>query len=209
MSRLSRLFDKSNRTQPATSEEPNNSAWTQVGNAADHLLAELESLYWTGVTQELDCIVSTLRQWQQPQFQDIRPDANNTLVVNGFDTFTSNVIPQSSATPPRLASRESIARDVKARVVRSAQLRAMELVAAKSRTKMNLAVHKRLAQRPVETDTAKRRARLLLQASGIPGYREDHRAFARRKYTQPSHPTATIGQERLERVSGSHGPPLQ
>ncbi|RHZ57432.1 hypothetical protein CDV55_100040, partial [Aspergillus turcosus] len=166
MSRLSRLFDKSNRAQPATLEEPDNSAWTQVGNAADHLLAELESLYWTGVNQELDCIVSTLRQWQQPQFQDICPDANNTL-VNGFDTFISNVVLQSSVTPPRLASQESFGRDVKARMVRSTQLRAMELVAAKSRTKVNLAVHKRLAQRPVETDTAKRRARLLLHAAGF------------------------------------------
>ncbi|RHZ43373.1 uncharacterized protein CDV56_101398 [Aspergillus thermomutatus] len=167
MSRLSRLFDKSSRTQPVTSEKSGNSAWTQVGNAADHLLAELESLYWTGVNEELDCIVSTLRQWQQPQFQHIHSDENDRL-VSGFDTFIANVIPQSSPTAPQLASQISPSTtEAKVRLVRSAQIRAMELAAAKARTKVNLAVHKRLAQRPIETDTAKRRARLLLQAAGF------------------------------------------
>ncbi|KAF7133832.1 hypothetical protein CNMCM5793_005244 [Aspergillus hiratsukae] len=166
MSRLSRFFDKSSRTQPVTSEKPDNSAWTQIGNASDHLLAELESLYWTGVNQELDCIISTLRQWQQPQFQDIHPHTNERM-VNGFDTFIANVTSQSAPTPPKLASQASLRDDVKARVVRSAQIRAMELAAAKTRTKLNVAVHKRLAQRPVETDAAKRRARLLLLAAGF------------------------------------------
>ncbi|PKX88985.1 uncharacterized protein P174DRAFT_516192 [Aspergillus novofumigatus IBT 16806] len=166
MSRLSRLFDKSKQTQPVTSGNPGDPAWTEVGNAADHLLAELESLYWTGVNQELDCIVSTLRQWQQPQFQHIRSDADDTM-VNGFDTFITNVIPPSKLIPPKLPSQVSTGLDVKGRVVRSAQVRAMELAAAKTRTKVNVDVHERLLQRPVETDAAKRRARLLLQAAGF------------------------------------------
>lgn len=163
MSRLSRLFDKSNRTRLA--ENSDTSGWTQIGNASDHLLAELESLYWTGVNQELDCLVSTLRQWQQPQFQDIHPHANER-VVNGFDTFIANVTSQSTPTPPKLAS-TSPRSEVKTRVVRSAQIRLMELAAAKTRTKVNVSVHKRLLQRPVETDAVKRRARLLLQAAGF------------------------------------------
>ncbi|GFF92617.1 hypothetical protein IFM53868_06905 [Aspergillus udagawae] len=166
MSRLSRLFDKSKQTQAVTSENPGNSAWTEVGNAADHLLAELESLYWTGVNQELDCIASTLRQWQQRQFQHIRPDADNTL-VNGFDTFIANVLQRPTATPPKLASQESTRIDDKGCLVRSAEIRAMELAAAKIRTRVNVDVHKCLTQRPVETDAAKRRARLLLQAAGF------------------------------------------
>ncbi|GFG23354.1 hypothetical protein IFM61606_03233 [Aspergillus udagawae] len=166
MSRLSRLFDKSKQTQAVTSENPGNSAWTEVGNAADHLLAELESLYWTGVNQELDCIASTLRQWQQPQFQHIRPDADNTM-VNGFDTFVANVLQRPTATPPKLASQESTRIDDKGCLVRSAEIRAMELAVAKIRTSVNVDVHKCLAQRPVETDAAKRRARLLLQAAGL------------------------------------------
>ncbi|EAW25669.1 uncharacterized protein NFIA_044880 [Aspergillus fischeri NRRL 181] len=166
MSRLSRLFDKAKQTQPVTSASSDDPAWTEVGNAADHLLAELESLYWTGLNQELDCIVSTLRQWQQPQFQHIRPDADNTL-VNGFDTFIANLVPQSAQTPPKLPSQASARLNVKGCVVRSAQVRAMELAAAKTRTKVNVDVHERLLQRPVETDAAKRRARLLLQAAGF------------------------------------------
>jgi hypothetical protein len=166
MSRLSRLFDKSKQTQPVTSGNPGDPAWTEVGNAADHLLAQLESLYWTGVNQELDCIVSTLRQWQQSEFQHIRPDADNTL-VNGFDTFIANVVPPSTLTPPKLPSQVSTTLNVKACVVRSAQVRAMELAAAKTRTQVNVDVHERLLQRPVETDAAKRRARLLLQAAGF------------------------------------------
>ncbi|KAH3200528.1 hypothetical protein KXV64_003533 [Aspergillus fumigatus] len=166
MSRLSRLFDKSKQTLPVTSASPDGPAWTEVGNAADHLPAELESLYWTGVNKELDCIVSTLRRWQQPQFQHIQPDADNTL-VNGFDTFVADVVPQSAQIPPQLPSHASTELNVKGRLVRSAQVRAMELAAAKTRTKVNVDVHKRLLQRPVETDAAKRRARLLLQAAGF------------------------------------------
>ncbi|KAH1302583.1 hypothetical protein KXV31_006466 [Aspergillus fumigatus] len=166
MSRLSRLFDKSKQTLPVTSASPDGPAWTEVGNAADHLPAELESLYWTGVNKELDCIVSTLRRWQQPHFQHIQPDADNTL-VNGFDTFVADVVPQSAQTPPQLPSQVSTELNVKGRLVRSAQVRAMELAAAKTRTKVNVDVHKRLLQRPVETDAAKRRARLLLQAAGF------------------------------------------
>ncbi|KAH2219502.1 hypothetical protein KXV37_002470 [Aspergillus fumigatus] len=166
MSRLSRLFDKSKQTLPVTSASPDGPAWTEVGNAADHLPAELESLYWTGVNKELDCIVSTLRRWQQPHFQHIQPDADNTL-VNGFDTFVADVVPQSAQTPPQLPSHASTELNVKGRLVRSAQVRAMELAAAKTRTKVNVDVHKRLLQRPVETDAAKRRARLLLQAAGF------------------------------------------
>ncbi|GIK07610.1 hypothetical protein Aspvir_003276 [Aspergillus viridinutans] len=166
MSRLSRLFDKTKQTQPVTSEEPDNLAWTEVGNAADHLLAELESLYWTGVNQELDCIVSTLRQWQQPQFQHIHSDADNIL-VNGFDTFISNVLQRPTATPPKLPSQASNMITDKWLLVRSAEIRTMELAAAKIRTRVNVDVHKCLAQRPVETDAAKRRARLLLQAAGF------------------------------------------
>ncbi|KAH1681051.1 hypothetical protein KXX46_006558 [Aspergillus fumigatus] len=166
MSRLSRLFDKSKQTLPVTSASPDGPAWTEVGNAADHLPAELESLYWTGVNKELDCIVSTLRRWQQPHFQHIQPDADNTL-VNGFDTFVADVVPQSAQAPPQLPSQASTELNVKGRLVRSAQVRAMELAAAKTRTKVNVDVHKRLLQRPVETDAAKRRARLLLQAAGF------------------------------------------
>ncbi|KAL5689233.1 hypothetical protein EMGR_008953 [Emarellia grisea] len=166
MSRLSRLFDKSKQTLPVTSASPDGPAWTEVGNAADHLPAELESLYWTGVNKELDCIVSTLRRWQQPHFQHIQPDADNTL-VNGFDTFVADVVPQSAQAPPQLPSQASTEPNVKGRLVRSAQVRAMELAAAKTRTKVNVDVHKRLLQRPVETDAAKRRARLLLQAAGF------------------------------------------
>ncbi|GFF40941.1 hypothetical protein IFM58399_06096, partial [Aspergillus lentulus] len=166
MSRLSRLFDKSKQTQPVSSGNPGDPAWTDVGNAADHLLAELESLYWTGVNQELNCIVSTLRQWQQSEFQHIRPDADNAL-VNGFDTFIANVVPPSTLTPPTLPSQVSTSLNLKVCVVRSAQVRAMELAAAKTRTEVNADVHERLLQRPVETDAAKRRARLLLQAAGF------------------------------------------
>ncbi|KAH3005301.1 hypothetical protein KXV73_000265 [Aspergillus fumigatus] len=78
MSRLSRLFDKSKQTLPVTSASPDGPAWTEVGNAADHLPAEL----------------------QQPHFQHIQPDADNTL-VNGFDTFVADVVPQSAQTPPQ------------------------------------------------------------------------------------------------------------
>ncbi|KAF4341102.1 hypothetical protein FBEOM_4972 [Fusarium beomiforme] len=72
-------------------------SWTKVGPGKDHVLSELESLYWDGVKAELENIVRTLKAWQQPEFVDVSIEDENDDHVHGFDTFLDSVSQQSRA----------------------------------------------------------------------------------------------------------------
>ncbi|KAM5354211.1 hypothetical protein ACJ41O_000861 [Fusarium nematophilum] len=73
-------------------------AWTLVGPGQEHLLLELESLYWDGVKAELENIVRTLRAWQDEEedsrvFDKDEDDGH----IHGFDTFLDQVSQEARA----------------------------------------------------------------------------------------------------------------
>ncbi|KAG4254148.1 hypothetical protein FPRO06_11440 [Fusarium proliferatum] len=72
-------------------------SWTRVGPGKDHVLSELESLYWDGVKAELENIVRTLKAWQQPEFADVSIEDEDDDLIHGFDTFLDSVSQQSRA----------------------------------------------------------------------------------------------------------------
>ena len=68
--------------------------WTSLGAARDHLLDELEALYWDGAAAELDNVVRTLRAWhheQHPNLADVTVEDEDDDNVYGFDTFLDQV----------------------------------------------------------------------------------------------------------------------
>ena len=72
-------------------------AWSPVGAGSDHLLTELENLYWDGVRGELENIIRTLRTWQRPEFASVAADDEEDDFIHGFDTFLDQVSQQSRA----------------------------------------------------------------------------------------------------------------
>lgn len=100
MPRLRNILSSSQQPQqqeqhitPAVGKSASNSI-QEVGAGRDHLVSELEKLYWLGAKAELDNVVTTLRTWRQSEaFQDIRnggkmnvPDASE-----GYDHFLDSV----------------------------------------------------------------------------------------------------------------------
>ncbi|KAJ5808132.1 hypothetical protein N7474_009401 [Penicillium riverlandense] len=169
MSRFSTFFDKS-RTQHEDSDHP----WSNIGSAGDHLLRELESLYWVGANQELDCIISTLKHWQQSKFENaVSPDEDpQSSMVEGFDTFINQVIPKTpikNKAPIEPAQLNNSANKIgpTERLLMNLHHSATERAAEKTRRKVNIAVHKRLVQRPANEGPFQRLARLLLQGAGF------------------------------------------
>ena len=72
-------------------------SWTKVGSGKDHLLSELESLYWDGVRTELENIVRTLKVWQQPEYAQVTIQDEDDDHVHGFDTFLDQVSHEARA----------------------------------------------------------------------------------------------------------------
>ncbi|RAL11933.1 uncharacterized protein BO97DRAFT_478319 [Aspergillus homomorphus CBS 101889] len=71
--------------------------WKSIGPANEHLLSELESLYWYGVKLELENIIRTLNIWQQPEFTDVTVEDEHDNEVHGFETFIDQVSQETRA----------------------------------------------------------------------------------------------------------------
>jgi hypothetical protein len=72
--------------------------WSLVGDGKDHLLDELERLYWDGIAAEVENIVRTLRAWQQqPELAGVKIADESDRRIHGYDTFLDNVSQESRA----------------------------------------------------------------------------------------------------------------
>uniref|UniRef100_A0A0D2Y5A2 Uncharacterized protein n=1 Tax=Fusarium oxysporum (strain Fo5176) TaxID=660025 RepID=A0A0D2Y5A2_FUSOF len=106
-------------------------SWTRVGPGKDHILSELESLYWDGVKAELENIVRTLKAWQQPEFADVAIEDEDDDLIHGFDTFLDSVSQQSRAHAIRYdritqQASDQIKSDVRGFIEASTKLEGME-----------------------------------------------------------------------------------
>jgi hypothetical protein len=93
-------FPRASETQSANSTNITpapNIPWHLIGAGKDHLLEQLESLYWEGVKGELEIIIRTLRTWQQPQYSSVVMHDENDNFIHGFDTFIDQVSQESRA----------------------------------------------------------------------------------------------------------------
>ncbi|KAE8420152.1 hypothetical protein BDV36DRAFT_307202 [Aspergillus pseudocaelatus] len=96
MARL-KAFDSFHRSsQPNITQAPDTS-WEPIGPGKAHLLQELEALYWTGVENELENIIRTLKIWQQPEYAHISISDENDNNIHGFDTFLDQVCQEARA----------------------------------------------------------------------------------------------------------------
>lgn len=93
-------------TNPLPPSLSPNIPWNLVGPANDHLLTNLEKLYWQGVKGELEVILTTLKAWQLPQYESVKGPGENDEeegedeeegFVHGFDTFIDSVSQESRA----------------------------------------------------------------------------------------------------------------
>jgi hypothetical protein len=71
--------------------------WHLIGPAEDHLLAELEKMYWEGVRRDLEIILLTLKKWQQPEYSSVFLSDETDSFIHGFDTFIDQVSQESRA----------------------------------------------------------------------------------------------------------------
>lgn len=72
-------------------------SWKKIGLGEDHLLSELENLYWDGVKAELENIVRTLKIWQQPEYAEVTIKDESDDHIHGFDTFLDQVSQEARA----------------------------------------------------------------------------------------------------------------
>lgn len=95
MPKMGRLLTESARSENITPAP--SIPWQLVGPARDHLLDQLNDMYWDGVKGELEVIIRTLRTWQQPQYESVVLNDENDDFVHGFDTFIDQVSQKSRA----------------------------------------------------------------------------------------------------------------
>jgi len=94
------LLSRASKVQSAASTNITpapNIPWHLIGPAQNHLLEELENLYWEGVRGELEIIIRTLRIWQQQNYSSVVLDDENDDFIHGFDTFIDQVSQESRA----------------------------------------------------------------------------------------------------------------
>ncbi|KAL4927873.1 uncharacterized protein BDV17DRAFT_282326 [Aspergillus undulatus] len=88
---LSRLVGQNKSSLSSSISEVQALPWNLIGEGLDHLLQNLEQLYWTGVESELEQILLTLKEWQaQPLAETDLPDEVDDF-IHGFDTFIDQV----------------------------------------------------------------------------------------------------------------------
>lgn len=68
-----------------------------IGPGNTHLYQQVESLYWTGVEQELENIIRTLRCWQTSENSDVHIDDESDDYIHGYDTFLGQVSSEQRA----------------------------------------------------------------------------------------------------------------
>ncbi|KAH7122169.1 hypothetical protein B0J13DRAFT_157170 [Dactylonectria estremocensis] len=90
--RAPRLFS---RSRPSSKPASGNVAWSLIGPGKEHLLEELDKLYWEGVKADLENIIRTLKEWQHPEHVDVTIGDENDGHVYGFDRFIDQVSRES------------------------------------------------------------------------------------------------------------------
>ncbi|KAI1122935.1 hypothetical protein F5Y10DRAFT_286645 [Nemania abortiva] len=142
-------------------------SWNLIGNAKDNLFNELEKLYWIGVRQDLEYILSTLREWQKPEYRTIGVKAESDDFIHGFDTFIDQVNEASRAFADEVAKqKDQEGQYVTDNYIEALQQSALAMASDQKSSQLKGAIRQAIESRPHE-DKARRRTRMLLQAVGF------------------------------------------
>lgn len=160
----------SSKSAPSGSHDitkADNLSWNLIGDAKDSLFNELERLYWIGVRQELESVLSTLRAWQAPQHQKIRLEDESDDFVHGFDTFIDQVSEASRVFADEVAKwKEDKSQLTLDDYVGALQRSALDIASNQKSSQIKIEIRQGVESRPSEEE-ARRRTRLLLQAAGF------------------------------------------
>jgi hypothetical protein len=148
-----------------------NRPWTLIGEAKDHLIAELEQLYWMGVEQELESVILTLKTWQLEKLSEVTLEDESDNFVHGFDTFIDQVSEESR----QFAGQVGIMKGQgKVRVnagadqdyVLALEQSARGVIAEHKSSQLKAAIRQAVEDKEPELPL-RRRAKMLLQAVGL------------------------------------------
>lgn len=147
--------------------------WTHIGEAQDHLLAELEQLYWTGVEQALESIIITLKAWQSHDLNNIALPEESDNFIHGFDTFIDQVSKESRQFADQIQSRKNEEKDrakstsgPKQDYALALEQSAQGVIAEYESSQLKAAIRQAVEDQEPELPL-RRRTRMLLQASGL------------------------------------------
>ncbi|KAI0874388.1 hypothetical protein GGS24DRAFT_345776 [Hypoxylon argillaceum] len=142
-------------------------SWHLIGDAKENLFNELEKLYWIGVRQDLEYVLSTLREWQKPQYQNISLEEESDNFVHGFDTFIDQVNEASRAFADEVAKLKNPENVYMTEsYLEALQRSALDLASDQKSSQIKGAIRQAIESRPSEGN-ARRRTRMLLQAVGF------------------------------------------
>lgn len=150
-----------------------NRPWIHIGEAKDHLLNELEQLYWIGVEQALESIVITLKAWQSHKLNKITlPDESDNF-IHGFDTFIDQVSEESRQFAGQVRMMKDQKKDRVKPAIRPEQDYVLALeqsaqgaIAEHKSSQLKAAIRQAVEDQEPELPL-RRRTRMLLQAIGL------------------------------------------
>lgn len=93
MSRLKELVQSHFHTadkEPCITPGPD-LPWQPVGPGKQHLLVEVEKLYWEGVEREINNIIRTLEVWESDDLFRAASEPKLDVDLGGYEDFIENV----------------------------------------------------------------------------------------------------------------------
>ncbi|KAJ8107633.1 hypothetical protein ONZ43_g6675 [Nemania bipapillata] len=142
-------------------------SWNLIGDARVNLFNELEKLYWIGARQDLEYVLSTLREWQKPQYRYIKLEEESDNFVHGFDTFIDQVNEGSRAFADEVAKWKSQKNEYMTdNYLEAFQRSALDMASDQKSSQIKGAIRQAIESRPCE-EHSRRRTRMLLQAAGF------------------------------------------
>lgn len=165
------LFGGTASSSSSNITDSENRPWNHIGEAKDHLRAQIEELYWVGVGQSLESVVVTLKAWQSDKLNNVAlPDEYDNF-IHGFDTFVDQVSEESRqfAGQVRMMKDQEKGR-VKPRAkqdyVLALEKSAQGAIAEHKSSQLKAAIREAVEDQEPELPL-RRRTRMLLQAIGL------------------------------------------
>ncbi|KFY38566.1 hypothetical protein V494_04310 [Pseudogymnoascus sp. VKM F-4513 (FW-928)] len=168
---FARLFGSTSLPSSNSITEFEDRPWTHIGEANDHLLAELEQLYWIGVEQALESIIITLKEWQSDKLNEVAlPDESDNF-VHGFDTFIDQVNKESYHFANQVRMTKNGHKGIAASSPEGEHTQALEQsadgsIAEHKSSQLKAAIRQAVEDQEPELPL-RRRTRMLLQAIGL------------------------------------------
>ncbi|KIN07110.1 hypothetical protein OIDMADRAFT_67317, partial [Oidiodendron maius Zn] len=141
--------------------------WYLIGEAKDHLLAELEQLYWAGVEHELESVLETLKTWQSHRLSEITLVDESDNFVHGFDTFIDQVSEESREFADQVRMmKDQVNPSANQGYILALEQSAQGVITEQKSSQLKAEIRQALGKQESES-LLRRRTRMLLQAIGL------------------------------------------